>query len=192
MADAMPDAIVDASPDAELATGAMPVPDDGDDPWKAASLDEVDTTVAIRDVRGTRGPWPERKRLRMRGRVMVALQSDAEHGALHLAVIEPDEGRRADVTLREVTAEAFHHAFDGDTYLSRQRDDETGPILFAVRVLPPAGARDSERTQVVVFADGASLRVVEKRVSEAAWHPRLRLDCDRGATFVGIGTTDPH
>lgn len=172
--------------------GAMTVPDeDGDDPWKRASIDEVDTSVAIGEVTAVTGPWPETRRIAMGGRVMLALHAEQDDGLLHLAVIDTERGTREDVALGAVTPEAFGHTFDGNTYLSAQGRDETGPILFAVRVRPASGAR-GERRQVVVIAVGAELRVVEKGVRERTWRPRLRIELERGATFVGIGTTDPH
>jgi hypothetical protein len=70
--------------------------------------------------------------------------------------------------------------------------DEFGPMLFAARVLPPAGAAANERVQVVVFSEGSSVRVVEKRMSETRWRPRLMLRFRAGAQFIGIGTSDPH
>lgn len=176
--------------------GAMPVPAEADpsdpnDPWAQATIDEVDTSVAIDDVKAVEGPWPATRAIAMGGRVLLALHAEDSDRALHLAVIDTDDGARDDVALGAVTPEAFGHTFDGNTYLSAQGRDETGPILFAVRVLPPTGAA-GERRQVVVFAIGDELRVVEKGVRERAWRPRARLDFRPGTTFVGIGTTDPH
>ncbi len=195
--DAMPDAMPDAMLDAET-VGAMPVPpadgaDDANDPWKQATLDEVDTTVSIDDVKGVKGPWPIVKRSKMHGRVMLAMHAERD-GMLRLAVIEigdgdDDAGVREDLELAPVIPEQFGHAFDGDAYLPRQRYDETGPILFAARVLPPGGG---ERTQIVVYSVGAQVRVVAKPLSAKTWTPQMLLAFRRGATFVGIGTTDPH
>ena len=168
----------------------MRVPDDGD-PWNHATLDEVDTTVALDDVRGVRGTWPERKTLHMGGRVMVALHAESD-GVLYLSLIEAEEASREDLAIEHVTPETFGHTFDGNAYLSRQGPDETGAMIFAARVLPPAGATPGERVQIAVFSEGASLRVVEKRMSETRWRPRLLLQLGAGATFIGIGTSDPH
>jgi hypothetical protein len=174
----------DADDDAPV--GAMRIPDD--QIWNHASLEEVDTTVALDDVRGVRGPWPERKTVHMGGRVMLALHADSD-GVLYLSAIEADEASRVDLAIEKVTPETFNHTFDGNAYLSRQGPEETGPMIFAARVLPPDGG---ERVQVVVFSEGSSLRVVEKRVTETKWRPRLILQLRAGATFIGIGTSDPH
>jgi len=191
--DAAPDAAVaaaDAAPDAEAAVGAMPVPEPGSDPWQSATLDEVDTTVSIDDVRGVRGPWPRRTRLALGKEIWVALHAEPDD-LLHLAVMWGD-GLARDFSLGPVTPETFDHTFDGNTYLSRQGSGGTGPVVFAVRVLPPPGAATTERRQVVVYSVGASLRVVDRPLSARAWRPRLRIDFRPGATFAGIGTTDPH
>jgi hypothetical protein len=190
--DAAPDAgVADATPDAaDAAIGAMRVPDD-DDLWNHATLDEVDTTVSIDDVRGVRGPWPEKTTVRMGGRVMLALHAEFD-GTLYLSVIEAEEASREDLAIEKVTPETFNHTFDGNAYLSRQGPEETGPLIFAARVLPPAGAPSSERVQIAVFSEGSSLRVVEKRMSETRWRPRMLLQLRAGATFIGIGTSDPH
>ena len=193
--DAAPDAAPDAMPDAAEAVGAMPVPvdDEGNsDPWKVATLDEVDTSVSIDDVKGVPGPWKETRRSKLYGRVMVVLVADGD-GVLRLMTIEgegPDQdGAREVIELEHVKPEAFGHAFDGNAYLSRQGVEETGPIVFAARVLPAGGG---ERVQIVVYSVGAELRVVEKALSATAWRARLRVSFRRGATFVGIGTSDPH
>jgi hypothetical protein len=198
--DAMPDAAItndampDASPDASDDTvGAIAVPsDDGsDDPWKLATIDEVDTSVAIDDVKNVKGPWPKTTRTKMRGRVMLALHAD-DDGMLRLSIIETssdDQGAREDLELERVKPEMFGHAFDVNAYLSRQGRDEIGPILFAARVVPPDGG---ERRQIVVFSAGAEVRVVEKALSASAWKPMRRVTFRRGATFVGIETSDPH
>jgi hypothetical protein len=127
----------------------------------------------------------------MGGRVMLALHAQAD-GALYLSVIEAEEASRVDVVLEKITPEMHDNTFDSDAYLSRQGMDELGPVLFAARVLPPAGAASDERVQIVVFSDGSSVRVVEKRVSETRWRPRLILQFRAGAQFIGIGTSDPH
>ena len=197
--DASPDASPDAPIDAE-SVGAMPVPPaddadagDADDPWTHATLDEVDTTVSLDDVKSVKGPWPVVKHLKMHGRVMLAMHAEND-GMLRLAVIEidggdDDAGLRDDLDVAPVIPEHFAHAFDGDAYLPRQRDGETGPILFAARVLPASGG---ERTQIVVFSDGAQVRVVAKPLSAKTWKPLMLIAFRQGATFVGIGTTDPH
>jgi hypothetical protein len=170
--------------------GAMPIPAD-DGPSRVVTLDEVDTTITLDDLRAVRGAWPTRARLPWRDRVMLALHAEPD-GLLHLTAIQSDEGERRDYPLGAVTPETFDHTFDGNAYLSRQGDEGTGPIVFAVRVLPPAGAASATRRQVVVYSDGASLRVVDRPLGTRAWRPRLRLDFPAGTVFVGIGTTDPH
>lgn len=170
--------------------GAVPVPDDAADDAaaKPVTLDEVDTSVSIDDVRGVTGRWPVRERMEMKAPVMLALYGSDDDQQLHLMIVEHHEGDRRDVALGPAVPEAFGHTFDGNTYLSRQTD-YTGPIVFAVRVAKPGGGA---RRQVVVYSVGSSLRVVERTLGGKAWTPRLRIDFGRGTTFEGIGTTDPH
>ncbi|HTJ46954.1 MAG TPA: hypothetical protein VL463_32850 [Kofleriaceae bacterium] len=198
-ADASVDAMPDATPDAAETAAAVPE-DYGEERWKHATLDELDTTVTIDDVKQTKGAWPTRKKIRANGRVMLALESDrwvgaqdGKTGVLRLVVIANGDGDRSSYELGAVKPETFAHSFDGDTYLSAQGPTEEGPLLFAVRTIGPDGAPDGgERRQVAIYVEGASVRVVEKMLSETAWKPRLKIDFVGATSFVGIETTDPH
>jgi hypothetical protein len=186
--DATPDAeaLADDDPDGPAAAVVLPDPDD----WynQPPTLDEVDTTIAVTDLPNASATWPSRVRQKRGQRQLLALHVDQKQ--LWLAVVEDENGTQARYALGKTDVVIKNHTLDETTYSPRSRvADYTGPILFAIRIVP-RGAKQPE--QLVVYSDGAALLVAARPLGTKAWSRRLRADFEPGATFEAIGTTDPH
>jgi hypothetical protein len=151
-------------------------------------IEEIDTTVREADL--VARPAPKQTRLSRSGRQLVALVERGEDHRIMLAVVEDNNGIVASFPLAVADGSTELHGFDGNTYSPVDRWGATGgPIIFAIRVRPTAKAAWQ---QLVVFAAGRTLRVVTRTLGDTLWRPLLDVQLDAGATFVGIGTTDPH
>ena len=170
----------------EEAVGAVPVP--GADGIPPLTIEEVDTTITDADVAAITG-WPAAKKSRRAGVVWIAVRAD-EAQELQLSIIEDDHGVVQHYPIGPATRVTTNQAFDGDTYTARGHGGEyVGPILFAMRVLPPGKAT---RDQVVVFTSGSTVRIARRQLGAATWKPTLSIAFPAGTTFMGVGTTDPH
>jgi hypothetical protein len=199
--DANIDAPLDASPDAapdaavELHVGAVPVP--GEDVYvdKSRTIDAFDTTVDVKALPAPSAKWKTRKTLKYRGDVIVALHIWGPK-SLALSVVDMVTENASGYP---GTFETFQLGpIDGygerpgenDAFPPRDVHPETfqyvGPVMFAIRVLPKAGAAESERRQYVVYTHQRSIFVAEKLVSETTWTPSLRLDAPRAKKLGAI------
>ena len=163
---------------------AVPIPTETPPP----TLDLVDTTVSEADVAAITG-WPTSKKSASGGEIWVVLHT-IRLDQLELAVVRDDAGIQASYPLGTATPIRTELTYDGDAYPARDHvGDYRGRILFAVRITAP-GAKTAD--QLVVFADDATLRVARRRLGTKAWKPVTSIAFMPGATFRGIGTTDPH
>lgn len=170
--------------------GAVPVPDESDFYDQPPRIDEIDTTVTIDELRAVKG-WGKSKRVKRSGDVMVVLNVD--DGRLELSVVEDSVGIVHSFRLGKAALRMQNHTFDGNAYPGRYAyTEDTGPIVFAVRIYAAADAADDDYKQLAVWADGATLKVAERKAGARKWKPKLRVKFDKGTTFRGIGTTYPH
>jgi hypothetical protein len=174
--DASPDAAADAPPAAAVVV-REPV---------AIRIDEVDTTIADAEL-PTCDAASSRRRIRHGGRHLAALhERDRE---LWLALFDDRDGELQQFSLGAVQPVSTSNMWGPSIFEPRSRvGDYAGPILFAVRVEHFAGAPQ----QLVVYSDAAAICVASRALGGTAWSRRLRVELDPDATFVGIGTTDPH
>lgn len=172
------------APTTDAPTGAVPIPGERD----PAPLSEIDTTVTDAELASITG-WPAAKKNPRGGDIWLVLRTDG-NSRLQLSVVENDRGVVADYPLGRAAPIQSKLTFDGNTYPSRDHSgDYTGPIIFAVRVTAPG---ETTPEQLVVFQTGSILRVVRRPLGAPAWSPALVVRFTAGATFHGIGTTDPH
>ena len=166
----------------------MSVP--GSEPAPRSALEQIDTTIAIGDLRAIRG-WPKGLTVKSGGEVLLALHVDRDD-ILRLSILADSVGTvvQFPVTGANLNGSA-NDTHDGNTFPPRsQGSDYAGPILFAIQTRPHQGEEPAE--QVAVFSEKASLRVAVRTIDGGSWQPRFRLEFARGTTFVGIGTTYPH
>lgn len=154
------------------------------------SLDELDTTVTLDELKAVRG-WRKAKRVRRGDDVMVTLH--VEDGTLRLSVVEDKTGIVEQFRLGRAVLRGPNHTFDGTTVPAHVgADGEPQPLVFAIRARSTLDVADDAYRQVAVWADGRTLKVAERAAGATRWRPRLRLTFDKGTTFRGIGTTYPH
>ena len=183
-----PDAAVAPEPDPadpNGPAGAVPVPDEQERP----PLEMIDTTVTDEEVRAIEG-WPAAKRGKYGGGEIWVVLHSSDDDMLQLSVVGNNQGIRAAYPLGKARRFRTPLTFDGTAIPARDHaGDYQGPIVFAARIAVPG--RDTP-DQIVVFADGATLRVARRPLGTAAWKPALSVAFAKGTTFRGIGTTDPH
>lgn len=181
-----PDATPDATPDA-AAVGAVPVPDPFE-PFGAPPIEEVDTSIADAELPATTSGFARRVHVQRSGRQLIALH--VEHRKMWLSIVEDQNGIVKAFPLEPIDSMPELHTINGDAYAPREgRGTYDGAILFAVRFRPTTA--DAWR-QLVVYAAGFALHVVERPLGATAWKRVLRVELEPGATFDAIGTTDPH
>lgn len=180
-----------APPDAPAEpVGAVPIPDDSVE----YPIRHRDLTVAFAELPTPDAAWPQRATLRYRGRVAIALHI-AGHEFLELAVVdtvtETETGYPG--TLEDIRlgpADTHEQPIGGNAFPARDLDPETGelvgPVMFAVRLLPRAGAAEAERRQYVVYTANRTIFVADKLVTERAWIPKLRIEAPDATEIVAI------
>jgi hypothetical protein len=177
-----PDAAEPDAPDKPVGAVALPDPD------KPPPLQEVDTTVTDAELPAGPTGWARVRRVARGDRQLVAVYM--RERKLYLGLIEYDHGVVEQFPLGATDGSKADAELTGEDFTPRDRlGDYTGPILFALRVRDP---KATTWRQVVVFAIGPEIHVVERPVGGSAWTRRLRVELDASATFVAIGTTDPH
>jgi hypothetical protein len=164
---------------------AVPIPDEMERP----PIELVDTTITDDEVKAIRG-WPAAKKGKGGGDEVWVVLHTTENELLELAIVADNEGIRASYPLGKARRIKTQLTFDGDAVPSRERSgDYQGPIVFAARIAAPGG---DTTDQIVVFADGPTLRVARRPLGAKDWKPALSVAFKKGTTFRGIGTTDPH
>jgi len=180
---AISDAAIDSAPDDDHAA-AVPLPKED----ATVPVEELDTTVAAGDLPTDAKGWNRVEQVARDGGQLVALY--AHERKLQLAIVEDQNGIQIEYPLGTLDATPLLHTPEGEVFTPADHYGASGgPILFAVRVR--STAKEPLR-QLVVYTAGSSLRVVQRTLGTTTWTRVLRLDLRSGATFVGIGTTDPH
>ncbi len=163
---------------------AVPIP--GETP--PAPLEMIDTTISDAEALAITG-WPAAKKTPGSGEIWIVLHV-LETDTLELAIVRDNEGIAKSYPLGTAKRFSTELTYDGDAFPARDHTgDYQGTIVFAGRVAVPG--KDAQ-DQVLVFAQGSTLRVARRPLGATAWKPLLSLAFTKGTTFHGIGTTDPH
>ena len=155
------------------------------EPEAPPPLEDVDTTIDAKDLPDVAG-FAKHERIKSSGGQLLALF--VRDRKLSLSIVVNENGIVRSFALGLIDSKP-NNEFDSEAYMPRSRVAEyQGPIQFAIRVRRPKVAEQ----QLVVYAAGPSVAVVTRPLAGGAWSKVLRLDFNKDATFVAIGTTDPH
>jgi hypothetical protein len=175
----------------EAPVGAVPIPVEG--AAGDTSIDELDRTVKLAELPGIEAAWKRREAFAYQGRVAIALHVTAD--VLELAVVdtvtETETGYPGALEeVRIASIDPGARPEDGNAFPARDVDPATGeysgPIMFAIRALPKAGAPEAERHQWVVFARERAIFVADKRVTATRWTPQLRIELPHATEIIAI------
>lgn len=160
--------------------GAVPVPGEYVEP--ALTIDHRDTTVTFEELPKLGAKWKKRARISYEGDVPVALNHSYAHVNLTFVSSTTNETGYPDALKRFPLVPTNDTGPWSSSFPALSSGPHQGPILAAIRVLPPARdnvpAPESERRQVVVYVPKGKrvVLVATKLVTDTAWTPLLRLE----------------